>query len=415
MKSALILTTLLALPFAELAAKDWPWWRGPNRDGIANPDQNPPITFSETENVRWVADVPGRGHGSPIVFGERVYLAAADDDIQKQWVLCYDRATGKPIWRATIHEGGFPEKMNKKASNASSSVACDGERLFISFLHDKAVYTTALDMDGKQLWQTKITDYTLHQGYGSSPAIYKDLVIVSADNKQGGAVCGLNRNDGTIVWRQERPKLPNYPSPIILTAAGNEQLILTGCEKIVSYDPLTGNVNWETEGATTECVTSTVTDGKHVFTSGGYPKNHVSAIAADGSGKLIWENKGRVYVPSMYIRDGHLYGMMDAGVLVCWSAATGERLWRQRMGKPFTATPVPVGDLVYAASEMGNFYVAKATPEGCEIIAENQLGDQIYATPVIVNSQIFVRAAHDEDNDRRVEKLYCLELSREQK
>lgn len=409
MKSTLILATLLALPLAELAAKDWPWWRGPNRDGIADPNQKPPIAFSETENVRWVVDVPGRGHGSPIVFGERVYLAAADDDLQKQWVLCYDRATGKPVWRTTIHEGGFPDKMNKKASNASSSVACDGERLFISFLHDKAVYTTALDMDGKQLWQTKLTDYTLHQGYGSSPAIYKDLVIVSADNKQGGAICGLNRKDGKIVWRQDRPKLPNYPSPIILTAAGKEQLIMTGCEKIVSYDPLTGDVNWETEGATTECVTSTVTDGKHVFTSGGYPKNHVSAIAADGSGKLVWENKSRVYVPSMFIRDGHLYGMMDAGVLVCWNAATGERLWRERMGKPFTATPVPVGDLVYAASEMGNFYVAKANPEGCEIIAENQLGDQIYATPVIVDSQIFVRVAHDEDDDRRVERLYCLE------
>lgn len=409
MKSALILATLLAFPLAELSAKDWPWWRGPNRDGIADADQKPPITFSETKNVRWVADVPGRGHGSPIVVGDRVYLAAADDDIQKQWVLCYDRATGKPVWKTTIHEGGFPEKMNKKASNASSSVAYDSKGLFISFLHDKAVYTTALDMDGKQLWQTKITDYTLHQGYGSSPAIYEDLVIVSADNKKGGAVCGLNRKDGKIVWRQDRPKMPNYPSPIILTAAGKDQLVLTGCEKIVSYDPLTGNVNWETEGATTECVTSTVTDGKHVYTSGGYPKNHVSAIAADGSGKLVWENKSRVYVPSMYIRDGYLYGMMDAGVLVCWNSATGERLWRQRMGQPFTATPVPVGDLVYAASEMGNFYVVKATHKGGEIIAENQLGDQIYATPVIVNSQIFVRVAHDEDDDRRVEKLYCLE------
>ena len=409
MKTALILATLLSLPLSGLQAEDWPWWRGPNRDGLADPDQKPPITFSETENVKWAAKVPGHGHGSPIVVGDRVYLAAADDDVQKQWVLCYDRATGKPIWKTTIHEGGFPKKMNSRASNASSSLAWDGERLFINFLHDKAVYTTALDPKGKQLWQTKITDYVLHQGYGSSPAIYKHLVIVSADNKGGGALCGLNRTDGKIIWRQERPKLPNYPSPIILTAAGKEQLILTGCEKIVSYDPLTGQVNWETEGATTECVTSTITDGKHVYTSCGYPKNHVSAIAADGSGKLIWANQSRVYVPSMYVRDGHLYGMMDAGVLVCWNSETGERLWRKRMGKPFTSSPVPVGDLVYAASEMGNFYVVKATPKGAEIIAENQLGNRIYATPVIVDGQIFARVAHDGDNDQRIEKLYCLE------
>jgi outer membrane protein assembly factor BamB len=280
--------------------------------------------------------------------------------------------------------------------------------LFISFLHDKAVYTTALDLEGKQVWQTKITDYKLHQGYGSSPAIYKSLVIVSADNKLGGAVCGLNRTDGKIVWRVERPKFPNYPSPIILEVGGKEQMILTGCELISSYDPMTGALLWETEGATTECVTSTVTDGKHVFTSGGYPKNHVSAIAADGSGKLIWENGSRVYVPSMYVKDGHLYGMMDAGVFVCWKSDTGDRLWRERIGEPFTASPVPVGDLVYAASEMGGFYVVKASPAGAEVIAKNQLGDQIYATPVIVDGQIFARVAHDE-NDRRVEKLYCLE------
>lgn len=409
MKVTSLCLLALFLLTSSLLAEDWPWWRGPNRDGLANADQKPPTTFSATENVRWVSDVPGRGHGSPIVAGNRIYLAAADDEIEKQWALCYDRSTGKPLWKTLIHEGGFPEKMNSKASNASSSPACDGERLYLNFLHDKAVYTTALDLDGKQLWQTKITDYVLHQGYGSSPAIYRDLVIVSADNKGGGALCGLNRKTGEIVWRQERPKKPNYPSPIILTAAGKEQLILTGCEKIVSYDPLTGAKNWEADGATVECVTSTITDGERVFTSGGYPKNHVSAVAADGSGKVVWETQNRVYVPSMYVREGHLYGMMDAGILVCWDSATGKRIWRQRMGSPFTASPVPVGDLVYAASETGKFYVVKATPKGVEILAENQLGDQIYATPIIVDGQIFARVAHDGADDRRIEKLYCLE------
>lgn len=407
MKSISILLIFIgALTLAQ--ADDWPWWRGPNRDGIADSKQKPPVTFSPTENVRWVADVPGRGHGSPIVAQGRVYLAAADDDRQIQWVLCYARDTGEALWRSKIHEGGFPEKMNSKASNASSSPAFDGERLFINFLHDGAVYTTALDLKGEQLWQRKITDYVLHQGYGSSPAIYESLVIVSADNKAGGAVCALNREDGKIVWRSERPKTPNYASPIILHVAGRDQVILTGCDLITSYDPLTGNKLWEMEGATTECVTSTVTDGKHVYSSGGYPKNHVSAVVADGSGKLVWENNTRVYVPSMFIREGYLYGMMDAGVLVCWKSDTGERMWRHRVGNPFTASPVPVGDLVYAPSETGDFYVVKATPEGADTIAENKLGDQIYATPVIVDGQIFVRVAHDEGG-ARVEKLYCLE------
>ena len=113
--------------------------------------------------MKWTAPVPGRGHGTPIVVGDRVYLTAADDDAEKQWAIAYDRETGKEAWRTLIHEGGFPEKMNSKASNASGSLACDGERLFVSFLHDKAVYTTALDLGGKQVWQTKITDYMCTQ------------------------------------------------------------------------------------------------------------------------------------------------------------------------------------------------------------------------------------------------------------
>lgn len=121
----------------------------------------------------------------------------------------------------------------------------------------------------------------------------------------------------------------------------------------------------------------------------------------------MWENTSRVYVPSMFIREGHLYGMMDAGILVCWDAATGERRWRQRMGSPFTASPVPVGDRVYAVSETGAFTVLQISPKGAEVLAENQLGDQVYATPVIVDSRIYVRVAHDLDG-ARVEKLYCL-------
>src|SRR6185436_10796163 len=135
------------------------------------------------------------------------------------------------------------------------------------------------------LWQTKITNYVLHQGFGSSPAVYESLVIVSADNKGTGVIAGLDRATGAIVWKQERPQLPNYTSPIILNVAGREQLLLTGCDLVSSFDPMTGTKLWEIPGATTECVTSTVTDGPLIFTSGGYPKNHLSAVKADGSGQ----------------------------------------------------------------------------------------------------------------------------------
>lgn len=389
------------------AANDWPWWRGPQRNGIAASDQQPPTEWSESKNVLWKTPLPGRGHGSPTVVGEQVFLATADHEREVQAVHCFDRQTGKQVWVTEIHQGGFETKGNNKSSLASSTVACDGQRIFVNFLHAGAIYTTALDRTGKKLWQTKITDYVLHQGFGSSPALYESLVIVSADNKGTGAIAALDRAKGEIVWKQERPKTPNYTSPIILKAAGRDQLLFTGCDLVTSFDPLTGKKLWEIPGSTTECVTSTVTDGQRIFTSGGYPKNHMSAVKADGSGLVEWENKTRVYVPSMLFRDGYLYSVLDAGVATCWKAATGEEVWKGRIAGTFSASPVMVGDLIYATNEAGHTYIFRATPDDFHLVAENQLGDEVFATPTICASRIYMRLAKNADGKRQ-EFLYCL-------
>ena len=389
-------------------AADWPWWRGPQRNGIAADDQDPPMHWSAAEGVLWKALVPGRGHGSPTVVGDQVFLATADEQRDVQSVLCYDRRTGKQLWKTDVHRGGIERGGNKKASQASGTIACDGERLFISFLNKKAIFTTALTRAGKQLWQTRITDYSVHQGYGSSPALYQSLVIVSADNKGGnGAIAALNRATGEIVWKHRRPKTPNYPSPIILPVCGRDQLLFTGCDLVASYEPISGKKLWEIAGATTECVTSTVTDGQLVFTSGGYPKNHMSAVKADGSGEIVWENSVRVYVPSMLVRDGSLYAVTDAGVAMCWEAATGKQRWKGRLGGTFSSSPVMVRDRIYTTNEGGTTFVVKADPQAFELLAKNQLGTEVFATPAICGSRIYLRVV-DPQAGRRQEVLYCL-------
>jgi outer membrane protein assembly factor BamB len=390
-----------------VAATDWPWWRGPQRNGIAEAKQKPPLKWSESENVLWKSSIPGRGHGSPTVVGDQVFLATADHDNETQSVLCYDRKTGERLWKTEVHRGGFEKKGNKKASLASSTVACDGQRLFINFLHDGAVYTTALDRKGQKLWQTKITDYVVHQGYGSSPALYGSLVIVSADNKGGGAVAALDRADGKVIWKRDRPKTPNYASPIILNVAGRDQLLLTGCDLVTSLDPQSGKPFWEIKGATTECVTSTVTDGQLIFTSGGYPKNHVSAVRADGSGEIAWENKTRVYVPSMIVQNGYLYAVLDAGMAVCWKCATGEEMWKGRLGGTFSASLVLVDEHLFATNESGRTFIFKASPTALKLVGENRLDGEVLATPAICGSRIYMRVAVS-DKDRRQEMLYCL-------
>lgn len=388
---------------------DWPWWRGPTRDGVAAAGNTPPTKWSESENILWKASVPGRGHGSPIIVGDRVFLAAADNDSQVQSLLGFDRKTGKQLWQTEVHRGGFAVGGNAKSSHASSTPACDGSRVYITFLNGGAIHATAFDLEGKKLWQTKVNDYTLHQGFASSPTVYKSLVIVSADNKGGtGVIAGLERATGKIVWTRDRPKLPNYASPIILTAAGKEQLVLTGCNLVTSLDPMTGKQNWEVKGATEECVTSTVTDGKVVLTSGGYPRNHVSAIKADGSGAVAWENKTRVYVPSMLLHQGHIYAIQDdTGTAVCWRADTGAEVWSGRLGGAFSSSPVRVGELIYATNEAGKTFVYKASPAGLDVVAENKLGDEVLSTPAVCGNRIYLRVAEKKQGQRQ-EVLYCI-------
>ncbi|RLS81051.1 MAG: serine/threonine protein kinase [Planctomycetota bacterium] len=390
-----------------LTAADWPWWRGPHRNGDAVADQKPPLNWSEKENVIWKTPIPGRGHGSPILVGNRIFLLTAEHDRQVQSVICIHRKTGEQLWQTDLHQGDLNVKGNAKSTLANSTVACDGERVFATFLHDGAILTTALDLEGKQLWQTKITDYILHQGFGSSPTVYGPLVIVSADNKGTGAIAGLERTTGKIVWKQDRPKLPNYTSPIILTVAGKEQLFFSGCDLVTSFEPLTGKKNWEIKGSTEECVTSTVTDGELIYTSGGYPRNHLSAIHADGTGKVAWENGTRVYVPSMLMKAGYLYAVLDAGVATCWKSDTGVEQWKQRLEGTFTASPVLVGDQIFATNETGTTWVFKASPAGFEQVAENKLAEEVFATPTICHSRIYLRGANTIDGKRQ-ESLYCL-------
>ncbi len=389
-----------------VSAKDWPWWRGPDRNGAASKDQKPPTDWNESKNVVWKVALLGRGHGSVAIMGTRVFLQTADESSGAQLVICLNRTNGSQLWSTTVHPNGGMRK-NSKSTAASSTPACDGERIFVNFPNNGSLITTALDLKGNQLWQTKICDYVEHQGYGSSPALYQSLVLVSADNKAGGAIAALDRKSGEIVWRRERPELPNYPSPVVLNVAGKDQLVMTGCDKVSSFNPLNGETLWEVDGATTECVTTTVTDGKHVFSSGGYPKNHMSAILADGSGKKVWENDSRLYVPSLVIRDGFLYGVLDAGIAVCWKADTGEEIWKARLGGNFSSSPVLVGDKIYATNEGGETFIYRADPTKFEQLAKCKLGDEVLSTLVICDSRIYYRAAWQVDG-KREEFLYCL-------
>lgn len=417
--AALILTSLIWQVPAQcdpsaIAAMDWPYWRGPDRNGIADPNQSPPTEWSDNQNVLWKQPVPGRGHASPTVVGNRIFLSTADEEKEIQSVLCYDRETGQPLWKTDIHEGGFAfegRQGHARSSMASSTIASDGERVFASFVNGNAIYTTALDLQGEICWREKVTDFVNHQGFGSSPTVYGPLVLVSADHKGGGVLTGFDRLTGNTVWSAERAPLPNYASPIVLEIDGTDQLVMTGLDQISSYEPLTGRLNWEVAGATVECVTSVVTNGTHVVTSGGYPESHISVIRANESGETVWRNETRVYVPSMLVHDDHIFGVTDDGTAFCHDFESGAPLWEHRLRGKFSASPILVGDNIYATDGKGTTTIFKADSTEFVLVGQNTISAiDVQATLAICDSRIYMRLTQEETGQRQ-EMLVCIAVS----
>ncbi|MBI5692417.1 MAG: PQQ-binding-like beta-propeller repeat protein [Verrucomicrobia bacterium] len=402
----LVLTLALPLAAAPGSSADWPGWRGPKGDGHAAAGQSVPTRWSETENVKWRAPLRGRGHSSPTIVGERIFLTSADPVAQEQIVLCLDRASGRQLWETVVHRGSLDSGAHRNSSPAASSVTWDGERLFINFPNNKGIHTTALDPSGRILWQKRICDFVMHQGFGSSPVLFEHLVIVSADHRGGGVIAALDRKTGEFVWQHARPKIANYTTPALLTAAGRVQLVLGGCNLITSLDPRTGKPLWQIDGSTEECVTTAVTDGQRVFVSGGYPRNNVTAVEADGSGRIAWQNNTRAYVPSKLVKDGHLYAVLDAGQAVCWRASDGTEVWREKVDRDFYASPVMLGDRIYVTSLKGVTSVFEANPGKFALLAQNKLGDEAIASPVICGNRLYLRST--KAGEPRQDFLWCI-------
>lgn len=417
LRAALLLIACLAttsssvwgFPKLTPSAGDWPWWRGPNRNGVADASQKVPVEWSETQNVIWKVPIPGRGHSSPTVVGDRIYLATADRARQVQGVIALNRTTGKPIWNTKVSQGGLP-KTHRKNTHASPTIACDGERLFAAFHHDDKLTLSALNLEGKPVWEKTVGSYSpkiYEYGYAPSPLLYDALVIIAADYEKGGYLVAYNREDGKEVWRQDRPKKYSFSSPVVASVAGRDQLLLSGCELVASYDPQTGKLLWSTPGTTMATCGTMVWSGDLVVASGGYPKSETICVKADGSKEVVWRNGQKCYEQSMIVQDGHVYAVTDRGIGLCIRIADGRVMWQQRLRGPVSASPVSVGDTIYQPIEDGTTFVFKANPERFEPVAQNKLGQEAFATPVICGNRIYIRTANSE-RGRRQEYLYCL-------
>ncbi|UUO07065.1 PQQ-binding-like beta-propeller repeat protein [Blastopirellula sp. J2-11] len=387
-------------PPISVSAADWPWWRGLTRDDHAV-GLTPPTDINE-QSILWQAEIPGLGHSTPILLGEKLYLTTADESAQTQSLLAFDAVTGDKLWAIPVHEGKFMNK-HQKNSHASATPATDGTNIYTLFMVNEGIWATSVSQEGKILWQKQAGPFRSQHGFGSSPLIYESLLIVQADCEGSGFVAALDRGTGEIVWRTSRPNGNSYGSPTIATIAGRPQLILCGQDRLDSYDPNTGEPIWYFAGLSETTANTPQVVGDTVYASGGYPDHFVIAIRADGSGQLdqsdvIWQARKKVYVPSLLVDRDCVYAFGDDGVAVCYDAETGDEHWKKRLGGDFSASPTLIGDLIYVPNEAGEMFVLKTGPQ-FEQVSSGKLTGAGFASPVIVDGRIYWRTS---------DHLYCL-------
>jgi outer membrane protein assembly factor BamB len=402
---------LLALALAAPAsAGDWPGWRGPHGDGHAD-DKDVPVKWSATDNVAWKTPIPGKGHSSPVVSGDRVFLttcleedARRPDDPARRLLLCLDRRDGKVLWQKVVLSAKL-ERLHALNSRASSTPAADGKHVFVTFLdptddRDNRVVVGCYDFDGKQVWQKSPGRFASVHGFCSSPILYKDTVIVNCDHDGDGYVVALARATGEERWRIERPNhTRSYCVPLLVDAAGRKQMVLSGSKCVAAYDPDTGKPRWIIDGPTEQFVSSLVSLDGVLFLTAGFPTHHYLAINPDGEGnvtdtKVLWHHKPPAregaYVPSPLAAGRWFFAVSDEGWCNCFDAKSGERRWLQRLGKHHSASPVLANGLLYFTADNGDTYVVKAGDK-FELVSKNALGEECRASPAVADGHIFIR------------------------
>ncbi len=400
----------------QAAAEEWPFWRGPRGDGSSSEVEVPTNWNGTTgENIAWQVDVPGKGHSSPIVWGDRVFLTTCTPEDQRRLLLCFDRQTGKTLWQTEVISAEL-EINHRLNSHASGTPATDGERVYVSFFEpsgtkDKdpvetnrdrsqgSMVVAAYDFDGKEVWKVRPGSFASLHGFCSNPILYRDLVIVNGDHDGDAYLVGLNKKTGQTVWKTPREnKKRSYTTPIIRTIDGREQMILSGSICVASYDPNTGRRHWIIDGPTDQFVASVVYGKGLVFVTAGFPERHMMAIRPNGTGNvteshIVWRTRNAcAYVPSPAAVGDYFVVVTDRGVGSCFQADSGQRHWKERIGtESFSSSPVVIAGLVYFLDEAGTTHVVRPGKK-LDIVAENPLGEACYASPAVSNGQIFIRS-----------------------
>ena len=431
MRSAIAVSLMLLS--ASLAAADWPQWRGPGATGIA-PDRTLPLRWSATENIAWKGRLGGLGVSTPVIAGDRLFVtsqvgegvrragnhprlvqggdaaaageralgagrSAAASEHTEFLVEAFGRADGRRAWEHRFPAEGPLPAVHDKHNLASPSPVTDGRLVFAWFGTGQFV---ALDAaSGKPAWQRhlgrEIAPFDVPWGHTSSPVLHGDLLILLCDHPGASYLLALDKTTGKERWKTDRGKgRSSYSTPLVLQAGGRAEIVVNSSERVDGYDAATGELLWHFGEPNRFPIPAAVVHDGVIYMSRGYRSGPYFAIRPGGRGPLppahvLWHvPTGAPYVSSLLHLDGRIYMANDVGVLTAVDAASGERIWQERVDGVFSASPVAGAGHVFFAAEGGTTFVVKAGAKP-EIVARNDVGERIIASPAIAGGRIFLR------------------------
>lgn len=405
-----------------VSAQNWPQWRGPQATGFAL-SGNPPIEWNEQKNVRWKIRLSGTGYSTPAVWGDHIFITAAqttEDDVIKSGIatankpikfllIAVDRKTGKVKWQRLAREEIPHQSRNRMGSWATASPTTDGKYVY-AFFGSRGLY--CYTFEGKLIWEKDFGDMDTggDMGEGASPVLYKDKLIVNWDHNGEDFITALEASTGKEIWRKKRDERISWTTPLIVQVAGRTQVITVAEKWIQSYDITNGDIIWQTESLRYGNISTPVAADGVVYVGSGLQRGRIQAIRLNGakgnisgSSSILWSyDKFYPYVPSPLLMDGLLYFTKDrVGFLTCMDTTTGQVLYsntRLNGIRHIFASPSGAADRVYFLGRNGVMVVIRHGPD-FEVLATNTLDDEFDASPVIVGDEIFLRGH---------QYLYCI-------
>jgi outer membrane protein assembly factor BamB len=389
------LAVLLSCAIDGARAADWPQFRGPTGQGIAS-DTQPPLTWSESENVTWKVAVPGKGWSSPVVVGNQIWLTTATEGGLSLRAVALDFDSGRILHDVEVFHHDSMPPIQPKNSHASPTPVLEGDRVYVHF---GTLGTAALNTSGEILWKNTELNYQHGHGSGGSPVLSGDLLIISCDGIDRQYVVALDKNTGKIRWRTDRQGTAMaYTTPLVIEVEGRKQVVSPAGFKAFSYDAETGEELWSFDyGQTFSNVVRPVFGHGLVYITSAFYAPVLYAIRPDGEGDITqshiaWSyQRGVPLTPSPLLAGDQIYIVSDNGIATCLNAETGRELWRGRLEGEYSASPVLAGGRIYFQNETGTTTVIQPGTSFRKL-AENQIDGSTFASMAVIGKVVLLRS-----------------------